>query len=174
MHDSTQRMNFRCVVLLVSLLALVARADAEGATVYRWVDKQGKTHFGDSVPSEYAQVAKPVPVRAAAPTVEEQRQARERAAALLAKARGIGAASPASASSASAAAPSARAPSVAPKRPVNGPDEQTDCDTWRRLYRESLDCFGPYRTARGSTKAEAFEHCTPVDEPPERCGRGAQ
>lgn len=48
--------------------------------------------------------------------------------------------------------------------------DDTDCETWRRLYRESEDCFGPYRTTRGGTKAEAFEKCNPIPSPELKCG----
>ena len=158
------------VSLLASLWAVAAGAAAEPATVYRWVDKKGQVHFGDSVPSEYQQVAKPVAVQATVPSVEAQRQAQDRAAALLANARRTSVAGAASAASASVGP--AAAPAASPKRPAQGPNESSDCDTWRRLYQESLECFGPYRTTRGATKAEAFDHCTPVAEPPQRCGRG--
>ena len=50
------------------------------------------------------------------------------------------------------------------------PDQDTDCETWQRLYFESIDCFGPYRTVRGGIKPEAFERCNEVPEPPvSRC-----
>lgn len=52
------------------------------------------------------------------------------------------------------------------KRPAQVPDERTDCDTWQRLYQESIDCFGPFRTARGGLKPEAFQACNVVQEPP--------
>jgi hypothetical protein len=56
------------------------------------------------------------------------------------------------------------------KRPARVPDENTDCETWQRLYFESIDCFGPYRTVRGGIKPEAFERCNEVPEPPvSRC-----
>ena len=45
----------------------------------------------------------------------------------------------------------------------------------RRLHSVRFrTCAGPFRTARGATKEQAFEFCTPVTEPPPRCGRNAQ
>lgn len=151
---------------LISLLMLAFALSAH-AEVFRWVDTQGKTHFSDVVPDEYKDVAQPVDATAPSPSPEEQRRAIDRAA--REKARAAEAptiAAPAAASSPAAAASSA----TASKRPPYAPGDDASCESWRSLYRESLDCFGPYRTARGATKAEAFEHCTPVAEPPLRCG----
>ena len=52
-------MNPRSTQLLlpVLLLALAAGSAAgeEKQKLYRWVDKQGQVHYGDSVPAEYAE-----------------------------------------------------------------------------------------------------------------------
>jgi hypothetical protein len=40
--------------LLLTLAAGVADAQSGQRKVYRWVDKNGQVHFGDSVPAEYA------------------------------------------------------------------------------------------------------------------------
>jgi len=42
-----------CVVLTASL-AFTAGAGATGRTLYKWVDEQGVTHYGDRIPPEYA------------------------------------------------------------------------------------------------------------------------
>lgn len=39
---------------------------------------------------------------------------------------------------------------------------------------DSQDSFAPFRTVRGVTKAEAFDFCNPVPEPPTQCGRLAR
>ncbi len=139
----------------------------EAEEIYRWTDKQGKAHFSDVVPPEYKDVAKPMTVTPP-PSLEDQGRAIERAA--KDKARATEAPVIAAQPSASSPAQAAAVPPTA-KRPPAAPTADTDCDTWRSLYRESQACFGPYRTARGATKAEAFVHCTPVTEPPIRCGR---
>ncbi len=52
-------MNARSITMLlpVLLLALAAgtAAGEEKQKLYRWVDKQGQVHYGDSVPAEYAE-----------------------------------------------------------------------------------------------------------------------
>jgi Domain of unknown function (DUF4124) len=42
-----------CVVLAASL-GFAAGAGATGRTLYKWVDEQGVTHYGDRIPPEYA------------------------------------------------------------------------------------------------------------------------
>ena len=152
-------------VALVALVVAQWPGAAGAAPIYRWIDKQGKTHFGDAVPSEYKDMArlfdnKVIPASSDAPA-----RATERIAEQASKT------TPTTTPTAPTAAP---APfPTAPKRPPRAPAEDTDCATWRRLYLQSQDCFGPYRTARGATPAQAFEHCTSVNEPPPRCGRNA-
>ena len=43
-----------------SLVLLQAALGAENQKLYRWVDKDGNVHYGDSVPAEYAEVEKQV------------------------------------------------------------------------------------------------------------------
>ena len=155
----------------ILLLVFTFAGSADAAVIYRWVDKHGTTHYEDVVPDEYKNVARPINATVPSPSREEQDRAIDRAARDKAHAAEVKPSqSPASASS-PADAPSAP---VTVKRPAFAPTEDTDCETWRHLYRESLECFGPFRTALGATKAEAFEHCTPVSAPPIRCGRNAQ
>ena len=141
------------------LLASTAVASA----VYRWVDDRGQVHYSDVVPERYRSKAKPVQPPATEPTPEQRSEALERAQSERAKAlaREVRPGDdPASAPPASAASAPSR------KRPAQVPDEKTDCDTWQRLYQESLECFGPYRTVRGGVQPEAFEACHVVREPP--------
>ncbi len=50
----------RKIIIAIALVAMLpAWAFAsQGKAVYRWVDKDGITHFGDSVPAEYAEIEK--------------------------------------------------------------------------------------------------------------------
>lgn len=50
------RWTIRCVLpaLLLGLLAGVADAQSGGKKLYRWVDKDGQVHYGDTIPPEYA------------------------------------------------------------------------------------------------------------------------
>lgn len=44
-----------CAVLLLAVSASTARAEAaSGRKLYKWVDAQGVTHYGDNIPPEYA------------------------------------------------------------------------------------------------------------------------
>ena len=150
----------RTSVLAASCLMALA---AVAATAYRWVDDQGQVHYSDAVPAQYRSKAKPVNLPNAEPTAEQQDEALQRAEAEKAKAlaRSI---SPSSSPKIAQPASSASAPSR--KHPVQIPTEKTDCKTWQRLYMESIQCFGPYRTVRGGVKPEAFEACNVVAEPP--------
>ena len=174
MRQPASRLISRFAGMLMTLAAMAIAWSAHAAEIYRWVDKQGKTHFGDAVPSEYKDVAKPVANKATAPSAQEQGRALERAAQEKEQARADSVPKPAPTAAASAPSTTAAPVPAAQKRPPSAPDAGTDCESWRRLYRESLDCFGPYRTARGATKAEAFDRCTAVAEQPARCGRDAQ
>ena len=51
----------RLILLTISALVLALPAvAAETQKLYRWVDKDGVVHFGDSIPPEYAEVEKQV------------------------------------------------------------------------------------------------------------------
>ena len=146
----------------LGIICLMATA-AVASTVYRWVDEQGKVHYSDLVPERYRNTAKPVDAPPAEPTPEQQRAALERAQSEKAKAL---APSVDRSSPTEGAQPASAASAPSRKRPAQVPNDQTDCDTWQRLYMESIECFGPYRTVRGGVKPEAFEVCNVVREPP--------
>jgi len=162
-----------------SALCLLTSAFVSGASaaVYRWVDEQGKVHYAEVVPQRYQGAAKRVAATANEPSVEQRREALERAQQEKATAKATEMASEKAGGLATgrqrqpASTPSAAAASrPAGKQPAQIPNDQTDCKTWQRLYLESLECFGPFRTARGATKPEAFEVCNVVAEPPpSRC-----
>ena len=48
------------VPILLLALSLAGGALAQEARVYKWVDKDGITHYGDSIPVEYAELPKEV------------------------------------------------------------------------------------------------------------------
>jgi len=49
------------IILPILMLLLVPVAGmAQDARVYKWVDKNGMTHYGDSIPAEYAELPKEV------------------------------------------------------------------------------------------------------------------
>lgn len=51
--------QFSITLLLISLFAGAALADTP-QKLYRWVDKDGIVHYGDSIPAEYAEIEKQV------------------------------------------------------------------------------------------------------------------
>lgn len=156
--------NYHPLAFAALLFASVATVNA--GTIYKWTDEQGRTHFSDSVPEKYLKSAKPVSESTVGPTSDQQREAQTRAEKEKAEAGAIGSRSP---KSGAAPTPSATTSTPSAKRPDRVPDDKTDCKTWVRLYLESSDCFAPFRTVSGGTRPEAFDVCTPVDEPPSRC-----
>jgi hypothetical protein len=148
--------------LLVSFLGA-----ANSTTISCWVDKQGKTHFSDVVPKAYKAIAKPVDQPAVEHSPQERRSAIERAAEQKADASKASAAALGAGSAMPTAPPNES--QVMGKRPAKAPTEDTDCETWKRLFQESSQCFGPYNLVGGSVKKEACEHCTPVVRPALRC-----
>ena len=50
----------KSIPILLLALAFAGGALAQQTRVYKWVDKDGITHFGDSVPAEYAELPKEV------------------------------------------------------------------------------------------------------------------
>jgi hypothetical protein len=162
MNLSPLLLRLMAAFLLVSFLGA-----ANATTIFRWVDRQGKTHFSDVVPQAYKAIAKPVDQPAVEPSPQERRTAIERAAEQKADASKA----PAAALRAGSAMPTAP-PNESQgmgKRPAKAPTEDTDCETWKRLFQESSECFGPYNLVGGGIKKEAYEHCTPVVRPPLRC-----
>jgi len=166
---ATSRRRLRPAAFIGALCLLTsASLSVAGAAVYRWVDDQGKVHYAEVVPQRYQGVAKQVGAAANEPSAERRRDALARSQqekARAAERHRTSANIPSAANAVSAAAASA----PAGKRPAQLPNDQTDCKTWQRLYMESIECFGPFRTARGATKPEAFEVCNVVAEPPSRC-----
>lgn len=147
-------------------LATVAQP-AHATDMYRWVDEAGRTHVSDVVPERYKKSAKRMDSKQWDVT-PAQREEADRAA-VKQKAAADDAASQRATRPAAPPAPAASEPAP-PKRPAQSVTDSTDCTTWRRLYEESMACFGPYRTATGGTKAEAFERCNPIPSPDLKCG----
>lgn len=138
------------------------------ADIYRWVDQDGRTHISEVVPEKYRKSATRIDSRQYELTAEQRREAEARVA--QEKVRAAEAKQRKARSDAVEAANSASAAAAAGSAPRPATTQGTDCATLRRLYRESQECFAPYRTATGTTKAEAFEKCTPVADPVLKCG----
>jgi hypothetical protein len=67
-----------------------------------------------------------------------------------------------------ASAPRSARPAT-PVRSTAG-NGSTDCAELQRRYLASQACFAPYRLANGGLGADAFRHCTVVQDPSPRCG----
>jgi len=153
------------MLLVCSLLAVAFTASA--TVIYRWVDENGRTHVSDVVPEKYKKSA----TRVDSGEYEVSPERRKEAEARAAKEKALAEETAARRASAPPAVPaSAASVPVAAKRPAQGVTDSTDCETWWRLYRESQECFGPYRTVGGGIKAEAFEKCNPIPSPEPKCG----
>ena len=165
-------MNHLCwrawpVAMLLGLVAPQGQATA----ICRWLDEDGRTQLSDTVPPRYRNQATCTDSQRYELTPEQQRAAQQQAADDRARARAREGRAQVPAARASAPlrpAPAARAPLA--KRPATVPTDTTDCPTSWRLYDESAECFGPYRTTRGAIKVEAFDVCNVVPSPELRCG----
>ncbi len=155
------------VLVLVLVLGLLLAQPACATVIYRWVDESGRTHVSDVVPEKYRKSATRIDSAGSDVSAVQAREARELAARekALADAPGKRAQRQQSAQPASAASAA-----TSPKRPAQGVTDTTDCSTWRRLYQESEECFGPYRTVGGGVKQEAFERCNVIPSPELKCG----
>jgi hypothetical protein len=65
--------------------------------------------------------------------------------------------------------PNVRLPAPA-RQGTPGEAARDDCAERQRRYLQSQACFAPYRLANGGLDAEAFRHCTEVQDPSPRCG----
>lgn len=156
-------------VVFVAATLAVLPFPVRSTPICRWVDDGGRTQMAAVVPDRYKTIAtctdsqkyelSPAQRRGA-----EQAAADDRARAARAAAR------PPAGPAASAPRPASSASQAQAKRPTQVVTDATDCPTWWRLYEESGECFGPFRTARGAIKAEAFDVCNEVPSPEPKCG----
>jgi hypothetical protein len=139
-----------CKVAFLLLLCSMS-SGARGADIFRWLDENGKVHYGDSVPERYKQKAKRVELKDVEPTgAQRPGAAGERARTESPRAREAGPTAPQSGS--------AQTPDATPAR-ADGCEEQM------KRYLDSLACFDAYRSAKGGIKPEAFQNCTEVKQP---------
>ncbi|HTF16274.1 MAG TPA: DUF4124 domain-containing protein, partial [Burkholderiales bacterium] len=127
---------------------------AQGADVFRWVDEDGKVHYGESVPDRYKQKARKVDLTGTGVTDARRQEAEAR----LAKEK-------------------ASAESLQRKREVKTDAEQAappppdtrqagnECEEQLKKYMDSQNCFAPYVMKDGAVRPEAFQQCTVVKQP---------
>ena len=152
-----------------ALLLLLLSSGAGATALCRWVDATGRTQIAEVVPEQYRKVAICTDSQRYELSPEQQQAARQQVANEKAQARGA-ATGPAAEAASSTRRPASGASQSGAKRPTEVVTEATDCTTWWRLYDESVECFGPYRTTRGATRVEAFDHCNVIASPVPRCG----
>jgi TPP-dependent pyruvate/acetoin dehydrogenase alpha subunit len=151
---------------LVCTGALVVTSAIAG-DVYRWTDDEGRAHVSDSVPEKYRERAKRIDVDRSKPTEQQRKDSlnrtkrdKERANAME-QSRTHGAQE--------AARSAASAASGAPVTKANA--KETSCEKAQREFRESQECYAPFRTVNSGVKEEAFKQCgPPVADPSQRCG----
>jgi Domain of unknown function (DUF4124) len=148
------------ISLLISCALLSSVAYA--AELYRWVDENGRTHIEDTVPARYKNAATKIDTHQFELSESQRREAIARTAKekqdLDARIR---------LDAEKAEIPAAKG---AQAKPAPAPGSDAECEQLKTAYRESQECFAPYRQANGSVKAEAFQNCQTVADPSSQCG----
>jgi hypothetical protein len=167
MRPSLHRSPLRSLQAAMVLALLCTGAGA--TSICRWVDQAGRTQFAEVVPEKYKHVATCTDSQRYELSAAQRQAAELRLAQEKARAREAAARPPPAGTAISPRA--ARAASGADvKRPIERVTDATDCPAWWRIYDESVECFGPYRTTRGATKPEAFDKCNVIPSPEPQCG----
>lgn len=140
------------------------------ADIYRWVDENGRVSISDHVPARYRDVATKIDTSAADISDSQRRQALESADRERQRARE----SIETANTAPAQAKPVKAGELKPSPNVN----ESECDALIRAYRESGECFAPFKqyAADGSftMREEAYRYCTSIPAPFDKCVLPAQ
>lgn len=129
--------------------------------IYEWTDDHGGIHITDIVPDKYKSRARKIDTRNSEVTPQQRSEAEARAAKdkeMVEKAQ-----AEADAARTRMRRDPAAAPGVAP-RPAD------DCATLQRLFKESQNCFAPFRREDGTVKPEAFQKCKDLPDPSAKCG----
>jgi hypothetical protein len=133
---------------------------AYAGDIYRWIDDQGVTQIGDTVPEAYKSRAKVIGSTESAVDPQQQKDAEARAARDAQRLKELQAATPAPPGKSASTAPPA-AP-VAPK-PAAG---ASDCAALWAAYNASNACFSQYVTVNGHRES----NCVSVPDPTVQCG----
>ena len=152
------------VVALSTLLPLSLHA----ADIYRWVDEEGRTHMSDTVPDKYRNSATRVDT-GPEPTPQQREEAAARAASEKKRAEEAAQRRSREATDAGVGtAPLSPAPPIKPA--PRATRSASDCAELLRRYRESQECYAPYRMANGAVRQEGFVLCGPdVPDPSGQC-----
>ncbi len=153
----------------VALVLLMQVSVGSATPICRWVNNGGRTQMASVVPDKYKAVANCTDSQAYELSAEQRLAAEQAAARNKARARAA-AARPPAVKAARAESPAPAAVRTDLKRPQEVITDSTDCKAAWRIYAESVECFGPYRTAPGATRPEGFDRCKVVISPESRCG----
>jgi len=148
----------RSLLSLASLAVVVAVAGTAHAELFKWVDENGKTHYGDSVPERYQQKQKPLKLDKA-PSQADRDEALQR---VQKEKNAVNALKSQRDAKADATRGVARPTAAAPAN-------ETACQREWRVFLDAKTCFQPFRTANGGIRAEAYQHCKEVTEPKSIC-----
>ena len=161
-------MNPRNRSALVSITLALFSTGSGAASICHWVDEDGRTQLSDVVPDRYKSIAYCTSSLQYELSPEQKAAADKRTAEEKARTRSQ-VSSPPDSKPSRAPGMSEATPSSGAKRPAEVVTDNTACPVWWRIFDESTECFGPYRTVRG-IKPEAFENCNVVPSPELKCG----
>lgn len=153
-----------CVLLASAVLC----GPVAAAEIYRWVDDSGRVTYSDNVPQKYRKSAFVIDTREMEVSAEQRKAAEDRAARereFLAEAqrrRERDEALHAAGTQIVVPAVGSRAITVPPN---------AGCGVRQQAFRESQECFAPFRMANGAVRVEAFPVCgNPIPDPSPQCG----
>jgi hypothetical protein len=157
--------------LLLALAAVMGLASpmAHSTPICVWLDDAGRTQYASVVPDPYKAVATCTDSQKYELSPTQQRAADQAKTARTDRAR-LEAAKLAASSASESPRAVGKAPQAVTKRPAELVTQATNCTTWWRLYDESAECFGPFRTTGGAVRVEAFGVCNVVPSPEPKCG----
>lgn len=154
---------------LAAMSPLTFSTGVRATSMCRWVDESGRTQMAEMVPQKYRKDAVCTDSQRHELSPDQGRAAELRAADDRARAGNATAQTPSNRAS-GAPSPARAASQSSAKRPTEVVTDATSCPTWWRIYDDSVECFGPYRTTRGATKPEGFDKCNVVASPEPTCG----
>jgi hypothetical protein len=145
------------------LSALLITTVAYGGDIYKWKDKDGKTHFGDSSFQGKIQNSEKVKLTGTNITAAQRREAEEVAARNKVRAADKPIALPDAVSAVSDAS-TQTSQTISPSQ-----KKKNECQEAWRMFKESQECFGQYALTNGGVNGLAFQHCVEVRQPAELC-----
>jgi len=152
-------LNKPTALISVFLIATVAH----GGEIYKWKDKDGKIHFGDSSFQAKMQNSEKVKLTGAEISAAQRNEAKEIAERNKRQAADKPVALLDAASAVSAVNIQA-SQTITPSQ-----KKRNECQEAWRKFKESQECFGKYALEGGGVNGVAFQHCTDIREPAEFC-----